>query len=114
MYDNPKNIVLKEALVLARNIIVNRSAGNQDLDPLVNKSRTDSWTSINWPIAKSQPSETELYISDNNHAVSPLDAPGSPEGKIENSLSPKIQQEQTMEKHEELTEKQQPRNLMST
>jgi hypothetical protein len=42
-----------------------------------------------------------------------LAGPGSPAGRIENHQSPKLREEQTLEKHEELTEKQQARDLVS-
>ena len=82
--------------------------------PLVDGARADSSPSGYEPtpepqieIPESQPLETELGISDNHRAV--LDGRDSPEG---NPSSPKLQE--NLQKHEELTEKQQARDLVST
>jgi hypothetical protein len=79
-------------------------------------------------MAQAEPSDIDFgYISSNDPArrhaeiptppASPLKstmkAPGTPEWKIDNPLSPKFREEQLLEKYEQGTEKEQAKDLVS-
>jgi hypothetical protein len=78
-------------------------------------------------MAQSQPSDIGFgYIADNDASrhveipitpASPLKSamrmPGTPARKIDNPLSPTFREEQILEKHEEMTEKEQAKDLVS-
>ena len=76
-------------------------------------------------MAEAQPSDIGFgYINDPSRApvevpltpASPLKSamkvPGTPGRKIDNPLSPTFREEQILEKHEEMTEKEQARDLV--
>lgn len=79
-------------------------------------------------MAQSQPSDIGFgYISQNDPSkhveipvtpASPLKSamriPGTPGRKIDNPLSPTFREEQILEKHEEMTEKEQAKDLVCT
>jgi len=76
-------------------------------------------------MAQSQPSDIGFgYIADNSRHVevpmtpasplrSAMKVPGTPARKIDNPLSPTFREEQILEKHEGLTEKEQAKDLVS-
>jgi hypothetical protein len=95
--------------------------GDAGRSPFADPPKTQSY------MAQSQPSDIGFgYISQNDPSrqvevpitpASPLKSamkvPGTPGRKIDNPLSPTFREEQILEKHEEMTEKEQAKDLVS-
>jgi hypothetical protein len=97
-------------------------AGEQGRSPFADPPRTEKTRSF---MAEAQPSDIGFgYINDPSRQpvevpltpASPLKSamrvPGTPGRKIDNPLSPTFREEQILEKHEEMTEKEQAKDLV--
>jgi len=97
-------------------------AGEEGRSPFADPPKTEKTQSF---MAEAQPSDIGFgYINDPSRApvevpltpASPLKSamkvPGTPGRKIDNPLSPTFREEQILEKHEEMTEKEQARDLV--
>jgi hypothetical protein len=97
-------------------------AGEESKSPFADPPKTEKTQSF---MAEAQPSDIGFgYINDPSRApvevpltpASPLKSamkvPGTPGRKIDNPLSPTFREEQILEKHEEMTEKEQAKDLV--
>jgi hypothetical protein len=66
-------------------------------------------------ISSNDPSQhVEIPITPASPLKSAMRAPGTPGRKIDNPLSPTFREEQILEKHEDMTEKEQAKDLVNT
>ena len=72
------------------------------------------YLSQNDPSRHSQGVPVEIPLTPATPLKSAMKVPGTPGRKIDNPLSPTFREEQILEKHEEMTEKEQAKDLVCT